>query len=128
MTCFKENKGVKEIDMKNIANIEGIIDEIDALLKKHGLGIDEYMLGSKDTMSLTIIPVILRKPKRVMRRTYAVRWIQDVLVADADEMIIDFNSMFIKRPEDSRYIKGSPRNDDSKYIGIYLEDLILVGC
>jgi hypothetical protein len=113
--------------MGNIANIENIIDEIDAVLKKSGLGIDEYTLGSKDTMSLTIIPLILRKPKRVMRRTYSVKWISDELVADADGIIADFNSMFIRRPEDSRYIKGSPRNDDSKYVGIYLEDLILVG-
>jgi hypothetical protein len=113
--------------MKNIANIEDIIDEIDVLLKKHGLGIDEYMLGSKDTISLTIIPIISRKPKRVMRRTYSVRWIQDVLVADTDEIITEFNRMFIKRPEDARYIKGSPKYGDSRYAGIYLEELILTG-
>ena len=113
--------------MENIANIEVIIDEIDALLKKYGLGIDHYMLGSKDTMSLTIISTNWRSPKRMMRRTYSVRWIQDAVVADADEILADFNSMFIKRPEDTRYIKGSPRNDDGKYVGIYLEDLIVVG-
>lgn len=44
--------------------IEKIIDDVDVVLKKNGLGIDEYMLDDEGNMFLTIIPIILRKPKR----------------------------------------------------------------
>ncbi len=46
------------------ANVESIIDELDIVLRKRGLGIDEYALDDKGNMSLTIIPLILRNPKR----------------------------------------------------------------
>jgi len=45
-------------------DIEKVIDEVDIVLKKHGLGIDEYRLDDEDNMFLTIIPIILRKPQR----------------------------------------------------------------
>lgn len=46
-------------------DIEKIVDEVDIILKKNGLGVDEYMLGDKnDVLYLTIIPLILRKPQR----------------------------------------------------------------
>ena len=46
-------------------DIEKIIDEIDIVLKKNGLGIDEYMLGDKgNVLYLTIVPLILKKPQR----------------------------------------------------------------
>ena len=51
---------VEEIKM----DIEKVIDEVDIVLKKHGLGIDEYRLDDEDNMFLTIIPIILRKPQR----------------------------------------------------------------
>lgn len=50
-------------------NIEKVIDDIDAILKKNGLGIDEYGLDDEGHMFLTIIPIILRKPQRKRYRT-----------------------------------------------------------
>ena len=114
------------VDMENIVNIENIIDELDAVLKKSGLGIDEYSLESKGIMSLTIIPLVLRKPKRVRHRTYYVTWVQDALAVDADKTLFDFNTRFTKRPENSRYIKCFPKNGKEEYVGIYFEDLVIV--
>ncbi len=52
-------------------NIEKVIDDVDTVLKKNGLGIDEYRLGDEGNMLfLTIIPLILRKPQRKRCRTY----------------------------------------------------------
>lgn len=111
--------------MENFENVEKVIDEIDVVLKKSGLGIDEYTLDGKGTMSLTIIPLILRKPKRVRHRTYGVTWVQDVLAVDADETLFDFNTRFTKKPENSRYIKCFPKNGKEEYVGIYFEDLVI---
>lgn len=45
-------------------DIEKIIDEIDIVLKKNGLGIDEYMLGDKSNVLYLTIGLILKKPQR----------------------------------------------------------------
>lgn len=105
---------------------EQIIDELDAILKKRRLGIDEYRLNGKCGMSLTIIPLILRKPKRKRCRTYSVTWVQDVLSFDANKTILEFSSRLADKPKDSRYVKGSPKNGDDEYVGIYFEDPVVL--
>jgi hypothetical protein len=118
---------VKEITMsaENVADMERIVDEIDVVLKKSGLGTDKYRLNDECGISLTIIPLILRKPKRQRYRSFYVSWVQDVLSFDANKTICEFNNKLMYRPKDSRYVKGSPKNGDDEYVGIYFEDPVV---
>jgi hypothetical protein len=111
--------------MENNTEIEKVIDEIDIVLKKSGFGVDEYRLTGECGISLTVIPLILRKPKRQMHRMFGVTWVQDVLSFDANKTICEFNGKTMYRSKDSRYVKGSPKNGDDEYVGIYFEDPVV---
>lgn len=122
-----EDNNIKEVamGMENVADVERVVDEMDVVLKKSGLGIDEYRLNNECGISLTIIPLILRKPKRQRYRSFYTSWVQDVLSFDANKTICEFNNKLMYRPKDSRYVKGSPKNGDDEYIGIYFEDPVV---
>lgn len=113
--CTDKKKNTKD----KMTNIEKVIDEVDIILKKNGLGIDEYMLDNEGNMFLTIIPLILRKPQR---KRYSMTWVQDVPSFGTSKIISDFNTKHMNRPKDSRYVKGLPKNGDDEYAGIYFED------
>lgn len=105
-------------------SMESVVDEVDIVLKKHGLGIDEYRSDDKGNMYITVIPLIFGKPKKkkCFYRTFCVTWVQDVPVFDAEKIILKFNYELINRPKGSRYVKGEPKNGSDDYVGIYFED------
>lgn len=56
-----------------------------------------------------------------------ITWVQDAHSADVDKTIYNLNTKYMKRPKDSRYIKGLPKNNKTEYAGIYFEDPIITG-
>ena len=49
---------------KRYEKVEKLIDDIDVVLGNYAMGIDEYGIDMEGGMYLTIIPLIIRKPKK----------------------------------------------------------------